>query len=150
VRHDGNTRGVARKKRTEGKGNTMQHNIRITRRSGAEAQVNLSKPRRWFADEGEAGTSSAGTQNTGHMIPKARLDEVLEQKRQLEQTLAKFQEWLQCYNMNNKILWHILNNSDYQMVNLNLILHPMAYFIKQIKLEQAYIILHKQKLVKMR
>lgn len=70
----------------------MQHNIRITRRSGAEAQVNLSKPRRWFADEGEAGTSSAGTQNTGHMIPKARLDEVLEQKRQLEQTLAKFQE----------------------------------------------------------
>lgn len=77
----------------------IQKALKTTRRSGAEGSINLSKRRAWFADEGSqtsngqsgTGTSSAGTQNTEHMIPKSRLDEALARVRSAEEALAKFQ-----------------------------------------------------------
>lgn len=73
--------------------------LKTTRRDGAESSVNLAKRRAWFADEnaqagsGQTGTgaSSAGTQNTEHMIPKSRLDEALERARKAEEMLAQVQ-----------------------------------------------------------
>lgn len=84
----------------------MQHihnRVRTTRRAAAEAGVSLSKRRRWFADDpnggqaagagvgagSNAGASSAGTQNTEHMLPKARFDEI---NTKYQELLAKVEK----------------------------------------------------------
>jgi hypothetical protein len=71
------------------------------RRTNAEAGIDLTKRRRWYTEgDGQqnqnggsnGNSSSAGTQNTEHMIPKTRFDEVNQAKLAAEAKLKEFQD----------------------------------------------------------
>lgn len=82
----------------------LHHPIRITRRPDADYGIDLRTVRRWYAPEGDGqqgannagqgntpagGSSSAGTENTDHMIPLKRFNEVNEELKTLREKVQQ-------------------------------------------------------------
>lgn len=70
--------------------------IKAARRADATGTISLAKLRVWYTQNDGAqaqggGSSSAATQNTEHMIPKSRFDEVNERAQKAEAALVKLQ-----------------------------------------------------------